>query len=568
MQQVIIALCVFFGALGLFVTGYNRVSAGIMRLVGPWFRNRLGERTATQSQAFMTGLGAGAGSGVMSPVVSLVSLLDNGAVEIKHRFWVLLGINLGATFVYWLLALAGFRLGAVVPALALIALSLPLPLHHRLGRSILPDLLFGLALLILGIDFMSGRTTILPNPDFRYLFETLDLVALGVAAPAFGVLLGVALSALIRSSVGTTVAAMSLLIRGWLPFDVAAGIVLGANVGAALSSVRAASALNVDARRTAMSYLAISLAACIWAALLVSPLVLLSEMAVTGTGHTSLATQLALFSTVVHFLNPFLLLPMQRLIGRLVERITAVTGTNTQHTRNFALTLLPESFPEALNANLFRLQSGLARMAELSYDILMIVINATQVGDDIELDTERVIAMRDEIKALESDIAIALTTTVQLSCSREQAEWIQQQQRTAQQLSLIADDCYKTIRLLFRSYQKNYRFHQESRDELFDFTSKILDFLKYNSDFLEGKIDKPDWAVANSMEERIDKGRDKLKQRVRKVLKKDDEVDIKAELVFIDIVSHLEHVGDRCLSIAESVRTTRSERTKLPGHKE
>lgn len=207
-------------------------------------------------------------------------------------------------------------------------------------------------------------------------------------------------------------------------------------------------------------------------------------------------------------------------------------------------------------------------MAELSYDILMLVINATQVGDAIEQDTEKVVALREEIKGLETEIATALTRTVQLSCSREQAEWIQQQQRTAQQLSLIADDCYKTMRLLFRSHRKNYRFHQESRDELFDFTSQILDFLKYNSDYLEGKIDKPDWETANRMEERIDKGRDKLKQRVRKVLKKDDEVDVKAELVFIDIVSHLEHVGDRCLSIAESVRRARSERPRFRAHKE
>lgn len=557
MQHLIITLCVFFGALGLFVTGYNRVSAGLMRLVGPWFRKKLGEKSATQSGAFVAGTGAGAGSGVMSAVVSLVSLMDNGAIQTKHSFWVLLGINLGASVIYWIVALSGFRLGAIVPALTLIAISLPLPLNRRLGRSILPELLFGLALLIMGIDFMSGRTTVLSQTDLQHLFGTLDTVLFGLAAPTFGVLLGVALSALTRSSVGTTVAAMSLLVRGWLPFSVAAGISLGANVGAAMSSLRAASGLNLEARRTALSYLAISLVACIWAVAGVSPLILLSQIVLPGTDHTSLATQLALFSTMVHLFNPFVVLPAKRFIAGLVERITADKGADMQHSQTFSLTLLPQSFPEALNANLFRLQSGLSRMAELSYDILMIVINATQVGDDIEYDTERVLALREEIKCLESDIATALMSAVQLTCSREQAEWIQQQQRTAQQLSLIADDCYKTMRLLFRSYRKNYRFHQESRDELFDFTSQILDFLKYNADYLEGKIDKPDWQTANRMEERIDKGRDKLKQRVRKVLKKDEEVDIKAELVFIDIVSHLEHVGDRCLSIAESVRRTR-----------
>jgi len=567
-MRLIVTLSVLFGAIGLFATGFSRVSSGMMRLVGPWFRSQLGGAATTRRRAFVAGLGAGAGSGGMSAVVSYLSLLDNGAIEYRRTFWVILGINLGATALYWIVALAGYRLDPILPALTLIAISLPLPLSRRLGRSILPEVMLGIALLMIGIDFMSGRTTLLPAPSLTELFGVADSVLLGNAAPAVGVLLGIALSALIRSSVGATVTAMSLLVQGSLPFAAAAGMCLGANVGAALSGLRAASGLSLEARRTALIYVAMSVTACIWAAALINPFIPLSERVFAGADHGYVATRLALFSTLVHVLNPFFVLPTQRLLQLLVERIAGSKAEDAQNPRAFTLALLPQSYPEAINANLFRLQSGLARMAELSYDILMLVINATQVGDAIEDDTERTVALREEIKGLETEIATALTSTVQLSCSREQAEWIQQQQLTAQQLSLIADDCYKTMRLLSRSYLKNYRFHQESRDELFDFTSQILDFLKYNSDHLEGKIDRPDWETANRMEERIDKGRDKLKQRVRKVLKKDDEVDVKAELVFIDIVSHLEHVGDRCLSIAESVRRSRAQRPKLLRHKE
>lgn len=567
-MRLIVILSVLFGAIGLFATGFNRVSAAVMRVVGPWFRNTLGGATISRHEAFVAGLGAGAGSGGMSAVVSLLSLLDNGATEYKRSVWVLLGINLGATALYWIVALAGYRLDAIFPALALIAISLPLPLSRRLGRSILPDVLLGIALLMIGIDFMSGRTTLVPAPNFGVLFGVIQSTDLGIAAPAVGILLGVALSALIRSSVGATITAMSLLVHGALSFDVAAGMCLGANVGAALSGLRAASGLNIEARRTALSYVAINLTACIWAVAAITPFIAIGEVVLPGGAASTWAARLALFGTVVHLFNPLLVRPLQPMLRFIVERFARSETEAMQYPPTFTLKLLPQGYPEAINANLFRLQAGLARMAELSYDILMLVINATQVGDAIEEDTERAVALREEIKGLETEITTALTSTVQLSCSREQAEWIQQQQLTAQQLALISDDCYKTMRLLSRSYLKNYRFHQESRDELFDFTSQILDFLKYNSDYLDGKIDQPNWETAIRMEERIDKGRDKLKQRVRKVLKKDDEADVKAELVFIDIVSYLEHVGDRCLSIAESVRRSRSRRPKLLPHKD
>lgn len=197
----------------------------------------------------------------------------------------------------------------------------------------------------------------------------------------------------------------------------------------------------------------------------------------------------------------------------------------------------------------------LAAMADRAYEMLMVVLNFSQVEDQSELNMERILALRSQIKEQEERITVPLLRGIQLPCTREQAERIRQHQRIGQELSLVADDCYKTMRLLARSYQKNYRFHHESRNELFGFISQVMDFLRYIVDYLEGKIAIPEWAVANTMEDAIDSVRDKLKKRTRRVLERSNDVDIAGELAFVDIVSHLEHVGDRCLNIAETVRT-------------
>ncbi|TVR70501.1 MAG: hypothetical protein EA427_05660 [Spirochaetaceae bacterium] len=211
-----------------------------------------------------------------------------------------------------------------------------------------------------------------------------------------------------------------------------------------------------------------------------------------------------------------------------------------------------------LDADLSRTQADLALMADRAYEMLMVVLNFSQVPDDIDSATDRTIMLRSDIKEREEQTGAPLLRSIQRPCTPEQARRIQQHQRIAQELSLVADDCYKTMRLLARSHRKKYRFHEESQEELFGFISQIMDFLRYHVDYLEGKIGAPQWELANTMEDAIDRVRDKLKKRTRRILEKSDDADIAGELAFIDIVSHLEHVGDRCLSIAEVVSTIRA----------
>ncbi|TVQ37289.1 MAG: Na/Pi cotransporter family protein [Spirochaetaceae bacterium] len=540
------------GSIGVFMAGFSQVAGASMRIIGPWFRSRAAQTDTTKRRRLLLGTAAGAGGSAVSAVVSLLSMVDSGTVRAERTVWILLGVNIGATAACWLVALAGYRMTLAPMALILMACSLPFRLSATLGRYTRPDVLTGLALLMLGIDLVSARLAVVP--DAPALLEAMQRLFSSGAAPVAGFVLGFLVSTLIRSSVGTVVLAMSLLTRGWLPFNVAVAMTLGSNGGLALTGLLAGEGLDTEARRTVVIHLLINVLACIWAAAAFTVLVDVTAALIRGSDASATAARLALFHSAIHIINPLLLLPLQHVVMRLAQQLVPARDRRADAEDDFSLVLLPPSYPDALDANLIRLQSGLARMAELAYEMLMIVINTSQFGDYAEQETRRVISLRSSVKKLEDEIASALTGSVQLPCSRRQAERIQQQHRTAQQLSLISDDCYKTMRLFARSYRKNYRFHQESRDELFDFTSLILDFLKYNSDYLEGKIEPPNWELANRMEDAIDKVRDTLKIRVGKVLQNDNEVDIQAELAFIDIVSHLEHVGDRCLSISDSVR--------------
>jgi phosphate:Na+ symporter len=68
-------------------------------------------------------------------------------------------------------------------------------------------------------------------------------------------------------------------------------------------------------------------------------------------------------------------------------------------------------------------------------------------------------------------------------------------------------------------------------------------------------IGEEELALAADFEEKLDQFRSSLKKQARKRLKAGAEV--KAELLFIDMVRHIEKIGDFAFDIAQALRTMR-----------
>jgi phosphate:Na+ symporter len=538
------------GAAALVAIGLAELSAVLLQRGAPRFRRTVVDESANPLRRLLAGLEVSATSGTGIPsIVSLMTIANGTGRDVPDALWTVLGINLGTSIALWVPSLLLFHGRTVPMALILLAVVLPLRLGAASRTRLVAQFLSGTAFLILGTDFLAtgvpflSALVIAPYPAF---FGPVVSVALGVV-------IGAAFSVVARSTAGTVLVAMALTSGNRLQAPVALGIVVGSNVASAVAAALVSRSLGRPGRRVAVHVGLVGMVSVILG--VIGMFLLVPRLTSTGDANAAgVPLALALFHTATHLVSMLILAPtagyMVRVVDRIIPPSTSVPAGGS--VRN--VTFLPAGFPDSLDANLMLTQSVLAMMAEQSYEMLQIVINASQMADGIEESTDRVIDLRGSVKDLEEKVSVPLARSVQLPCSPAQAERIQQQQRIAQELSLISDDCYKTVRLFAVSYRKNFRFHQESHDELFDYTSRILDFLRYNSDYLGRKIERPDWEIANRMEETIDSLRDKLKKRARKVLEKRDDADIRGELTFIDIISHLEHVGDHCLTIADTVR--------------
>lgn len=559
------------GSISVFMAGYMHLSSSFLRRFGASFHQRVARSDPRAGGWILVrrlgeGLFVGAVSGSSTAAVaSLITLADADAIAEDQTPAILLGMNLGAVGAAWIIALGGFRFGLAEAALLTMVAALPVRLSASLRRRTQVDALTAVALVMLGLDLMVGRiavgATVPPG-------ATIALA--GGSGVAIALLVGIVMGAVLRSTVGVLVFATVLAVRGWLSLEAATLLTVAGQLGVTVTGLIAARGLGASARRVAFFHVLIN-AGALTVGLMLRWLLPATSVMSAGSaasaerallgmwrfgGATGVAVSVVAFYTAVQLLNGVVFLPFLKLSARGVRRLIAPSAQSgpLDTTQPYNLALVPQGIPDSLDANLMRTKKALGVMAEQSAEMLMIVMNTTQLGDDLNSATDRVISLRAMIKDLEEQITAPLTRSIQLSCTRVQAERIQQQQRIAQELSAVSDDCFKAMRLLERGYRKNYRFHQESRDELFAFTSRVLDFLSYIGSYLNDKIALPDWRLANEMEEAIDTLRDKLRRRSRRVLERNEEADVRAELAFIDLVSYLEHVGDRCLSIAETVR--------------
>ncbi len=568
--SLILLVGFFAGMVGLFMVGFTQLTSVLIRRTGSFVRFLLranvdgnADGAVARIRPFFRGLIAALATGsVVATTISVITSTDGaqrepGAPD-EAGPHVLLGANLGGALACWVPALILFYGSTFAAGLLLMGFALVLrlyPTNHGVDRA---DLLTGVAILLISVDLLAGRISFIDTVPFSVAaLSSGTAFPPAVFAAVTGLFLGLTLAAATRSTVATAIIVTALAVHRVIPLQMALFAVTAGNAAPGIAGFYASRPLGAAARSTAGRVIVTAALALFTGAILAFLLPFLMPPGsgpAFGDSPAVTATLLAAFHTLLHVLVVPLFALTHMPMDLIIHRIATSSGNTDGQAHPEPLAFIQPGYPESLDANLVLTRSALARMADRSYEMLMIVMNSTQVDDAIEEATDRVIDLRGQVKDMEEQILQPLSRSIQLPCSPAQADRIQQHQRIAQELSLVGDDCYKTIRLLARSYRKNLRFHQESRDELFGYTSRILDFLRYNADYLEGKIDQPDWEIANSMEETIDGLRDKLKKRSRKVLEKSDDADIRGELTFIDIVSHLEHVGDRCLNIAETVR--------------
>ena len=251
------------GGLGVFLFGMRTLSDAIRRASATPFRQFLSSVTQSTWVGTVTGFFVTSLIQSSSAVtVTLVSLVNAGLLTIRESVGVLLGTNVGTTITAWLivLSLGGFSLSDL--ALPLAGLAVPLLLLDRRIPKQIADIVFGFALLFIGLDLLKDQMAVLGAQE---LFATLlPNLGDGLGSNVLFLLLGAGLTALIQSSSAATALTLAALVSGVINLEHALAMVLGENIGTTLTANLAAVVGNRASKRVARIHFLINALGSVW----------------------------------------------------------------------------------------------------------------------------------------------------------------------------------------------------------------------------------------------------------------------------------------------------------------
>lgn len=220
------------GGLGIFLLGMKNMSEGLQAIAGNGLRKMIS--AVTDNRLMAAGVGTTVTMLVQSSsitTVMVVGFVNSGFMTLSQAIGVIMGANIGTTVTGWILALKIGKYG--LPLLGFGAFGYLFVRKDRYRFIALA--LMGLGMVFFGLELMkNGFSVVKELPDFEAWFARFD------ASTYFGVLkcaaVGCVLTFIVQSSSATLGITMSLAAIGVIPFETAAALVLGENIGTTITA--------------------------------------------------------------------------------------------------------------------------------------------------------------------------------------------------------------------------------------------------------------------------------------------------------------------------------------------
>jgi phosphate:Na+ symporter len=316
------------GALGLFLYGMKVMSDALLELAGDRMRAILSTTTSNRFFAVLTGFTITAViQSSSATTLMVISFTNAGLLTLREAIGVIMGANIGTTVTAWLISIFGFKVSISAMALPLVGLGFLLTLMKNKQQQQWGYFVIGFAVLFIGLQFLKDSVPdIRNNPDILAILS--DYTSMGFVSVLLFLLIGALLTVVVQSSSAAMALTLLMTYEGWVPFDMAAAMVLGQNVGTTITAYLASLIANYQAKRAARAHLIFNLLGVAWTLVFFYPFLHLvecivqrfdSESPFVETAAVPLA--LSLFHSVFNVLNTALLIGLVDHLTRLVERL-------------------------------------------------------------------------------------------------------------------------------------------------------------------------------------------------------------------------------------------------------
>ncbi len=537
------------GGLCLFLFGMSIMEQGLEHRAGNGLKALLGSLSTNKLAGLVTGvLVTAVIQSSSATTVMVVGFVNSGLMSLSQSVNVIIGANIGTTVTAWVLSLAGIssdnffvnllKPSSFTPLLALVGIIL-----YMTGKSSKRKdsgmILLGFAVLMFGMEKMSVSVA-----GLRYVPEFANLFV-AFTHPLLGVIAGALLTAIIQSSSASVGILQALASTGAVSYGAAIPIIMGQNIGTCITAILSSLGTNKNARRAALVHLSFNIiGTAVW---LIVFWLIKAMLAPALLGEAASLFGIAVFHSIFNVLCAALMLPMSRMLEKLVCRIIPDTKQ-------------PEKPAELDERLLVSPALALEQCRNMLDKIARSAINAfeeslTQIR---ALDAEAAQRIRDaeeESDRLEDILSTYLLKLSARTISGDESAQATEYMKLIGDYERIADHAVNIVESAEEMQAKDIAFSNFAEKEYDTIASAVTEILELsykafaNEDLVSAKKTEP-------LEEVIDNLKELL--RTSHILRlQRGECSLEAGFIWSDILTNLERVSDHCSNISGCVVDTR-----------
>ncbi len=557
-MNMIFGLLQAVGSLGLFLFGIKLLSEGLQKSAGNRMKAVLRLMTKNRAISIVTGIIITIlVQSSSATTVMVVSFVNAGLMNLIQAIGVILGANIGTTLTGWLVALLGFSMNITILALTAIAIAAPLMFSKRSKKRDIADILLGFGVLFLGLNFMSqAMPDISGNEQIMRFFSLFnkDTFLMHI----IGMLLGIFVTMILQSSSATMAMVLTMAYNGWLGLYAATAVILGSKIGTTITTFLASIGTSTAAKRAAWAHIIFNITGGVLALIFFHPLLHMVNFFTPGDIFSfeglelaaRLPTFLAMMATLFSTINMLLFFPFVEQYARFIEFLVPARAEYDEGTYHFKY--IGGLFIDSPEIYLLAVRDEIQKMANLACNMLtryreMFNNNEMEIEDAVyrmKRDEEYADQMQEQL----SHFSVRLMQESQTSTN---AATLNSLIRVMDELESVTDSCYNLAMLSQRRYDNGWVFDEETEADMREYQHLVQEFLDYVRDRMDRTLTKAEMQKAIEFEEQINTWRTCLSATIQDRLS-EGEGDVKIELLLLEKVRHLEHIGDYCTNIAEA----------------
>jgi|LDZU01.1.fsa_nt_gi phosphate:Na+ symporter len=520
------------GGLGLFLFGMKQLSEGLQKIAG----NKIHQVLEALSKNPIKGILSGTAITTIlqsssATTVITIGFVNAGLLSLKQAISIIFGANIGTTITAQIIS---FNLNEYVLPMIGFGFAINM-MAKRKSYQYIGSIMIGFGLLFLGLSTMSDALYPLRNdPIF------LNLLVNVAEKPLLGILLAALITAIIQSSSATTAIILSLSIQGLIGLAAAIPFILGTNIGTCITALLASIGSSITGKRVALGHFLFNISGVIIFYLFLNQFTFLSSLT-----DSSIPRQIANAHSLFNIINTLILLPF---IPYILKILTRILPGKEKIIKKGTL-YLDKSLINTPSIALGQVTKELIRMANISMDMLENILTALLNNNERLI--QDIYLKEDIINTIHREITRYLFLVSQKALSSKQSQSLTNLMNMSGHIERIADHIENIADLAETKVNEKLSFSQKAEKDLKHIFAKVETSLKQAIKSLKEhnmEIAK----IVTKREDEIDRIEEKLRNEHIDRLKKQI-CNPESGIIYIDILSNLERIGDHAYNISMMV---------------